>query len=297
MTRRTHRPGSASRRPLSARGARARAWRFPSRSGAQPRQTAARPRSRSTSIARSISANVVTSAAKGVTTVQEAPAIITIITADEIKARGFRWIEDAYATVPGWMNTAALGNQVPAVPMVRGVEQSALLLRDGVSLFDPFGNNQRLTTTRRRSSRSSASRSSPAPAACLWGANSFLGIVNVIMKDAEDVNGARGLRRLRRRRRHPSGLQAYALFGKTFLDGKLKIFQHVSYENYLGPIWNIPQLLASTPAPQPSGPAFFGPAVEPPTARSWMVDARRQVLSFGPVSLYYAPVRARCTSS
>src|SRR5689334_13717971 len=35
-------------------------------------------------------ANVVTAAAKGVTTVQEAPAIITIITADDIKARGHR---------------------------------------------------------------------------------------------------------------------------------------------------------------------------------------------------------------
>src|SRR5438067_2009846 len=47
-------------------------------------------------------ANVVTSAAKGVTTVQEAPAIISIITSEEIKVRGFRWLEDALATVPGW---------------------------------------------------------------------------------------------------------------------------------------------------------------------------------------------------
>src|SRR5437016_425117 len=43
-------------------------------------------------------ANVVTSAAKGVTTVQEAPSIITIITAEEIKARGFKWINEALST-------------------------------------------------------------------------------------------------------------------------------------------------------------------------------------------------------
>src|SRR6185503_5667643 len=37
-------------------------------------------------------ANVVTSAAKGVTTVQEAPSIVTILTAEEMKARGFRTV-------------------------------------------------------------------------------------------------------------------------------------------------------------------------------------------------------------
>ena len=54
-----------------------------------------------------------TSAAKGVTTVQEAPAIITIITADEIKARGFHSTSlDALVTVPGWYTLHAIGSQV-----------------------------------------------------------------------------------------------------------------------------------------------------------------------------------------
>src|SRR5213596_2292333 len=38
-------------------------------------------------------ANIVTSAAKGVTTVQEAPAIITIITSEDITARGFKFVK------------------------------------------------------------------------------------------------------------------------------------------------------------------------------------------------------------
>src|SRR4051794_5031762 len=41
--------------------------------------------------------NVATSAAKGVPTVQEAPAITTIISADEIKARGHKYVLDALA--------------------------------------------------------------------------------------------------------------------------------------------------------------------------------------------------------
>src|SRR3954447_16641922 len=68
-------------------------------------------------------ANIVTSAAKGVSTVQEAPAIITIITADEIKARGHKYVLDALATVPGWYHVNAIGNQVE-IPAVRGVGQA-----------------------------------------------------------------------------------------------------------------------------------------------------------------------------
>ena len=84
-------------------------------------------------------ANVVTSAAKGVTTVQEAPAIITIITADEIKARGHHFVLDALDTVPGWYHFNAVGSQVE-LPAVRGVGQALLLMRDGLSLFDPWAN-------------------------------------------------------------------------------------------------------------------------------------------------------------
>src|SRR3954453_20679707 len=78
-------------------------------------------------------ANIVTSAAKGVTTVQEAPAIITIITAEDIKSRGHKWLLEALSTVPGWLYINSEGSQVPN-PLVRGVSQAILLLRDGVSL-------------------------------------------------------------------------------------------------------------------------------------------------------------------
>jgi outer membrane receptor protein involved in Fe transport len=69
--------------------------------------------------------------------------------------------------------------------------------------------------------------------------------------------------------------------------GRLKIFQHVSFESYVGEVFDgRPEGLLSS-ADQPSGPAFLGPArpVDPP--RSWFLHLDGK-LTLGPVSVYYA---------
>jgi outer membrane receptor protein involved in Fe transport len=229
-------------------------------------------------------ANVVTSAAKGVTTVQEAPAIITIITADEIKARGHKWLQEALATVPGWLDIRALGNQVEN-PSVRGVSQAVLLMRDGVSMFDPWANiawtgrSQPLETVKRIEVVT-------GPGGVLWGANSYLGITNLITKDAEDVNGLELSAGYGDGAGNKQDFKGYALFGKTFLNGKLKIFQHISYESALGETFDVPPAILSAPAPQPAGPFIYGKNNPVDPYRSWwvIVDGK---YTFGPVSLYY----------
>ena len=231
-------------------------------------------------------ANLVTSAAKEVSTVQETPAIVTAITADELKARGFRTLQEALSTVPGWLIVNAGGNEVPNM-MVRGVVQSALLLHDGISLFDPwanaanFGRTQPIETLKRIEVVT-------GPGGVLWGANSFLGIVNLITKDAEDVNGVEVSAGYGDGPGNKQDARAYAMFGKSLFGGKLKIFQHVSYESYVGDIYpNSASGLLSSAVPQPGGPAFTALAgdVEPP--RSWFLSIDGK-FTFGPVSLYYA---------
>jgi outer membrane receptor protein involved in Fe transport len=230
-------------------------------------------------------ANVVTSAAKGVTTVQEAPAIITIITADEIRARGEKYVMDALATVPGWMDVSSLGTQV-ANPLVRGVSQAVLLLHDGISMFDPWGN---ITSIGREVSIENIKRIEvvTGPGGVLWGANSFMGIANLITKDAEDVNGLELSAGYGDGPGNKQDFKAYGLFGKTFLNGKLKFFQHISYESYIGPVYTIPQFVVSAPGPQPGGLAWFGPPLPTDPLRSWHVNLDGKY-TFGPVSLYYS---------
>lgn len=229
-------------------------------------------------------ANVVTSAAKSVTTVQEAPAIITIITAEDIRRRGYKWLNEALSIVPGWIETAAIGGQLQHM-LARGTQQSVLLLHDGISLFDHAYNtiNMQRTLPLENIKRIEVVT---GPGGVLWGANSFLGIVNIISKDADDVNGfevSAGYGDGPGNRQH---FKAYGLFGKSFWKGRLKIFQHISYETYLGRTYDIPQFIASTPAPQPVGPAYFGENSNFDPQRSWMVTIDGKY-SLGPVSLYY----------
>src|SRR6476659_4542437 len=76
------------------------------------------------------------------------------------------------------------------------------------------------------------------------------------------------------------------MFGKVFWHGRLKVFQHVSYESFLGPVWTLPKTIATSPVPQPPGDAFYGPIVSDEPDRSWLVTIDGKY-SIGPVSLYY----------
>ena len=216
-------------------------------------------------------ANIVQSAAKGVTTVQEAPAIVTVITADEIKDRMYQSLIDLVENVPGWYPAAVYHSNFDT-PLVRGQVQAVQFLHDGVSLFDPFVNVP------------SINRSQPmelvkrvemitGPGGVLWGSNSLLGIMNVITKDAEDVEGvevgatfgdAPGDRLM---------AHAYAMAGKSDLaGGRLKIFAHGSVETYQGPDMELPILFFHDPLPQPNSANTYGPLAHAEEAQSYIVQ-------------------------
>jgi outer membrane receptor protein involved in Fe transport len=216
-------------------------------------------------------ANIVQSAAKSVTTVQEAPAIVTVITADEIKERQFQFLDQIIDTVPGWYRTGLLHNSFPSV-LVRGQIFAVQFLHDSTSLFDPgpnlssLGRQQPIETIKRIEMIT-------GPGGVLWGSNSLLGILNIITKDAEDVDGVevggsigdgKGDRRMAR---------AYAMFGAPdLLGGKLKVFGHGSFETTQGAGIELPLLLFHQPLPQPNAPNVYGPLVTTEQPRSYYLN-------------------------
>ena len=216
-------------------------------------------------------ANVVQSAAKGVTTVQEAPAIVTVITSDEIKDRQFVDLIDAVETVPGWMRLDFEHSMFPSTA-VRGQIQAVQFLSDGLSLFDPFtnspaiGRGQPIETIKRIEMIT-------GPGGVLWGSNSLLGILNVITKDAEDVEGVETGASAGTGPGDRNYARAYVMAGKSDLaDGKVKAFIHGSVTTYQGAEFKNPVLLFQNPLPQPNSPNIYGPIESSQQANSMVFD-------------------------
>ena len=241
-------------------------------------------------------ANIVQSAAKGVTTVQEAPAIVTVITADEIRDRQFQDLGALIDSVPGWQRASIYNSTFP-VPLVRGQVQAVQFLHDGLSLFDPFVNV------------ASVNQSQPmelikrvemitGPGGVLWGSNSLLGILNVITKDAEDVDGVEMGVQFGDGQGDRLNARAYAMIGApNLLGGKLKVFAHASVDTYQGPELTDPLLIFHDALPQPNSANIYGPLTntEQPQSTIVTLDAKvtydkLQLRVFAPFGTKYNPM-------
>ncbi|HET9988858.1 MAG TPA: Plug domain-containing protein, partial [Kofleriaceae bacterium] len=115
-------------------------------------------------------ANIVQSAAKGITTVQEAPAIVTVITADEIRDRQFQDLAQIIDTVPNWYRSSIYYSNYPT-SLVRGQVQAVQFLQDGLSLFEPFVNAAKIDRTQPVEMIKRVEMIT-GPGGVLWGSNS-----------------------------------------------------------------------------------------------------------------------------
>lgn len=216
-------------------------------------------------------ANIVQSAAKSVTTVQEAPAIVTVITAEEIKERQFQFLDQIIDTVPGWYRTGLLHSSFPSV-LVRGQIQAVQFLHDSTSLFDPAAN---IATISRAQPIETIKRIEmiTGPGGVLWGSNSLLGILNIITKDADDVDGIEVGGTLGDGNGDRKMARAYLMFGAPdLLGGKLKVFGHGSFETTRGAATELPLLLFHQPLPQPNAPNVYGPLITSDQPRSYLIN-------------------------
>ena len=134
----------------------------------------------------------VTIATRHETQISKAPSIVTVITDKEIKNLGYRTFAEILRTVPGFeiLKTGALGDTIPAVRGFAGDNKVRVMLnghlvnnplRGGAFVnFDdfPVEGIKRIEIIR-------------GPGSAIYGENAFLAVINIIPKDAKDINGVK----------------------------------------------------------------------------------------------------------
>jgi iron complex outermembrane receptor protein len=135
--------------------------------------------------------SIITIATKRAIPINRAPGIATVITAKQIKQMGFRTLVDILKTIPGFDVT--MNNIGTRQITVRGLgflnSERVRVLIDGHSVNDPYWggamnnfddlvveNIKRLEVIR-------------GPGSALYGKNAFVGVINVVTKDTEDIDG------------------------------------------------------------------------------------------------------------
>jgi iron complex outermembrane receptor protein len=134
---------------------------------------------------------IVVSALKKPRTVSKSPAIMSVITARQIKQMGFRTLTDVLDTVPGFhISMDETGEKEIAV---RGVldnnSQKIRVLIDGHSINDPWRGGAMWNFDDLPVENIKKIEVIRGPGSALHGHNAFLAVVNIITKDTEDIDG------------------------------------------------------------------------------------------------------------
>jgi outer membrane cobalamin receptor len=162
--------------------------------------------------------------------VRKAPAIATVITADEIRNMGARDLTDVLKTVPGFgVAISSEGyNQFEVRGISTTISEKILVMIDGHRVNTPYmGSGLILLFDNLSLEKVRQVEIIRGPGSALYGANAFVGVINVITKDADDVDGmdvtvAGG---------NFDTKKVSAVVGKSFKDNDLKIFGSVAYSD------------------------------------------------------------------
>jgi iron complex outermembrane receptor protein len=127
-----------------------------------------------------------------------APAVASVVTASDIKAMGATTLDEALELIPGLHVSASSLNRLNSVYSIRGIHtgQNAqvLLTIDGIPLKDTY-TGSRMNTFRLPVANISRIEVIRGPGSAVHGADAFAGVINVVTKDARELNGvAAGVR-------------------------------------------------------------------------------------------------------
>lgn len=131
----------------------------------------------------------VLSASKELEPVNEAPASVRVITAEQIKERGYQTLEEALSGLPGFQFRDISGfNSYVFLRGLPSQNNRILLLVDGVQINELnsggfyAGAQHNLANVKRI-------EAVYGPASALYGTNAVSGVINIITREPEDING------------------------------------------------------------------------------------------------------------
>lgn len=134
---------------------------------------------------------VVVTATKTVQKVSDAPATVVVITQDQIRERGYNNLLDLLQDLPEVDVQNRTGEEYYNHVIIRGnaSQEKYIIMRDGYRIDSPT--NERIPLEE-NFPLFNAKRVEVVfgPASALYGADAFTGVVNIITKDASEINGA-----------------------------------------------------------------------------------------------------------
>lgn len=162
------------------------------------------------------------------TAIEEAPSVITLITAEQIQQQGLKSLHEALSRVPGFFNaTSPFMEPVSNRGFAQNVNTNYLLLVDGHALNNDAINglgHSHMMPGLDRIARIEVVR---GPGATLWGASAAMGIIHLITKDAGDLDkGEHALGSLEMSYDYEIDHQrhiAQATYGKQFDEGSIML--------------------------------------------------------------------------
>jgi outer membrane receptor protein involved in Fe transport len=230
--------------------------------------------------------DLVLAAAKQVVSVQESPSIITVVTREQILQRGYRTLWDVLQAIPGFEASRYSFTYRYTDAATRGNFNTILMLWNGISVTGPHDAEVSMD---RRLPLDAIERIevTSGPGGVLWGANAFLGVVNVITRDGLTMRGVEAQAGYGAGPGERNAFKASATAGERFFNGKLRLFLNVSFYTFdwAHVDFRADGLVPPLNAPAPDGAFSYRPSILPVSTPRSYTFAGTGNIGYGPFQL------------
>lgn len=167
-------------------------------------------------------ASTTSSVSKRSENIEYAPATMQIITAEDIKNRGYNDLEAIFADLPGFDVTTSYGVSYSEIHM-RGYRDAQyteriLVMVDGVEDNDIWSNAVFISKQYPLSNIKKV-EIIYGPASTIYGANAFCGVINIITKDEQDIFPTNANEKEQKARLDVNAQGGYATYNSRYIDG------------------------------------------------------------------------------